>query len=482
MTNKLFNLVNPKLLMMGLTMTALLTPSQLLAQSQKTVTGTVLDENGEPLVGAAVRVPGTTHGTVTDLDGHFTVSVPTNVGQVSVSYLGYKASSAKVGSGNISVHLVPDDQSINEVVVVGYGTQKKANLTGSVASVSSKEISSIPVGNTAALLQGRLPGVTITSNGGQVGADSPEIRVRGVGTFGNNNPMLLIDGVEAPIGQLSGLAPSDIENISVLKDAASAAIYGVRAANGVILVTTKRGGETAPSISYNGSYSIQSATIKPKYVNSYEWAKMYNESNNTQTYTQSMLDKLRDGSDPDHFANTDWWDALFRTAPMTQHSLSVSGGSKKAHYMMSVGYLKQKGIMEHTGYERFNFRSNTDAELGRFRIGLNLSGSKENITANGGMGGDNGLMRSLTWFTRPTVPVMYSNGHYGNQDGSDISFSKFKNPIEMMSQAHNKQTGWRFDGNVYGEVNLVKGLKFRSSLAYKLYIYDASWYSKRSRK
>ena len=467
---------------MGLTMTALLTPSQLLAQSQKTVTGTVLDENGEPLVGAAVRVPGTTHGSVTDLDGHFTVSVPANVGQVSVSYLGYKASSAKVGSGNISVHLVPDDQSINEVVVVGYGTQKKANLTGSVASVSSKEISSIPVGNTAALLQGRLPGVTLTSNGGQVGADSPEIRVRGVGTFGNNNPMLLIDGVEAPIGQLSGLAPSDIENISVLKDAASAAIYGVRAANGVILVTTKRGGETAPSISYNGSYSIQSATIKPKYVNSYEWAKMYNESNNTQTYTQSMLDKLRDGSDPDHFANTDWWDALFRTAPMTQHSLSVSGGSKKAHYMMSVGYLKQKGIMEHTGYERFNFRSNTDAELGRFRIGLNLSGSKENITANGGMGGDNGLMRSLTWFTRPTVPVMYSNGHYGNQDGSDISFSKFKNPIEMMSQAHNKQTGWRFDGNVYGEVNLVKGLKFRSSLAYKLYIYDASWYSKRSRK
>ena len=482
MTNKLFNLVNPKLLMMGLTMTALLTPSQLLAQSQKTVTGTVLDENGEPLVGAAVRVPGTTHGTVTDLDGHFTVSMPANVGQVSVSYLGYKASSAKVGSGNISVHLIPDDQSINEVVVVGYGTQKKANLTGAVASVSSKEISSIPVGNTAALLQGRLPGVTLTSNGGQVGADSPEIRVRGVGTFGNNNPMLLIDGVEAPIGQLSGLAPSDIENISVLKDAASAAIYGVRAANGVILVTTKRGGETAPSISYNGSYSIQSATIKPKYVNSYEWAKMYNESNNTQTYTQSMLDKLRDGSDPDHFANTDWWDALFRTAPMTQHSLSVSGGSKKAHYMMSVGYLKQKGIMEHTGYERFNFRSNTDAELGRFRIGLNLSGSKENITANGGMGGDNGLMRSLTWFTRPTVPVMYSNGHYGNQDGSDISFSKFKNPIEMMSQAHNKQTGWRFDGNVYGEVNLVKGLKFRSSLAYKLYIYDASWYSKRSRK
>ncbi len=482
MTNKLSNLVSPRLLMMGMTMAALLTPLQIFAQNLKTVTGTVLDENGEPLVGATVKVPGTQNGAVTDLDGHFSVSVPANVGQVNVSYLGYKEYSAKIGAGNLSVHLTPDNKSISEVVVVGYGTQKKANLTGSVASVSSKEISSIPVANTAALLQGRLPGVTLTSNGGQAGADSPEIRIRGVGTFGNNNPMLLIDGVEAPIGQLAELAPGDIDNISVLKDAASAAIYGVRAANGVILVTTKRGGNTAPSISYNGSYSIQSATVKPKYVNSYEWAKMYNESNNTQTYTQEMLDKLRDGSDPDHFANTDWWDALFRTAPMTQHSLSVSGGSNKAHYMMSVGYLKQEGIMEHTGYERFNFRSNTDAELGRVKIGLNLSGSKENITANGGMGGDNGLMRSLTWFTRPTVPVMYSNGYYGNQDGSDISFSKFKNPIEMMSQVHNKQTGWRFDGQVYGEVNIVKGLKFRSSLAYKLYVYDASWYNKRSRK
>ena len=482
MTNKLSNLINPKSLMTGMTVAALLMPSSILAQNQKTVKGTVLDENGEPLVGATVKVPGTHNGTVTDLDGHFSVSVPSNAGQVKVSYLGYKEYAAKIGSGDLSVHLTPDNKSISEVVVVGYGTQKKANLTGSVASVSSKEISSIPVANTAALLQGRLPGVTLTSNGGQAGADSPEIRIRGVGTFGNNNPMLLIDGVEAPIGQLAELAPGDIDNISVLKDAASAAIYGVRAANGVILVTTKRGGNTAPSISYNGSYSIQSATVKPKYVNSYEWAKMYNESNNTQTYTQEMLDKLRDGSDPDHFDNTDWWDALFRTAPMMQHSLSVSGGSNKAHYMMSVGYLKQEGIMEHTGYERFNFRSNTDAELGRVKIGLNLSGSKENITANGGMGGDNGLMRSLTWFTRPTVPVMYSNGHYGNQDGSDISFSKFKNPIEMMSQVHDKQTGWRFDGQVYGEVNLLKGLKFRSSLAYKLYVYDASWYNKRSRK
>ena len=482
MTNKLSNLINPKSLMTGMTVAALLMPSSILAQNQKTVKGTVLDENGEPLVGATVKVPGTTNGAVTDLDGHFSVSVPANAGQVKVSYLGYKEYAAKIGTGDLSVHLTPENKSISEVVVVGYGTQKKANLTGSVASVSSKEISSIPVANTAALLQGRLPGVTLTSNGGQAGADSPEIRIRGVGTFGNNNPMLLIDGVEAPIGQLAELAPGDIDNISVLKDAASAAIYGVRAANGVILVTTKRGGNTAPSISYNGSYSIQSATVKPKYVNSYEWAKMYNESNNTQTYTQEMLDKLRDGSDPDHFANTDWWDALFRTAPMMQHSLSVSGGSNKAHYMMSVGYLKQEGIMEHTGYERFNFRSNTDAKLGRVKIGLNLSGSKENITTNGGMGGDNGLMRSLTWFTRPTVPVMYSNGHYGNQDGSDISFSKFKNPIEMMSQVHDKQTGWRFDGQVYGEVNLLKGLKFRSSLAYKLYVYDASWYNKRSRK
>lgn len=159
--------------MTGMTVAALLMPSSILAQNQKTVKGTVLDENGEPLVGATVKVPGTHNGTVTDLDGHFSVSVPSNAGQVKVSYLGYKEYAAKIGSGDLSVHLTPENKSISEVVVVGYGTQKKANLTGSVASVSSKEISSIPVANTAALLQGRLPGVTLTSNGGQAGADSP---------------------------------------------------------------------------------------------------------------------------------------------------------------------------------------------------------------------------------------------------------------------------------------------------------------------
>jgi TonB-dependent SusC/RagA subfamily outer membrane receptor len=177
-----------------------------------------------------------------------------------------------------------------------------------------------------------MPGVVLTSNGGQAGNDTPEIRIRGVGTMGYNDPMVLIDGVEASVSQMAQIAAADIDNVSVLKDAASASIYGVRAANGVILVTTKRGQESRPSINYSGSYTIQKAAILPDYVDSYNWALMYNESNGREMYTSDMLQKLKDGSDPDHYANTDWADALFRTAPMTQHNLSMSGGSK-------VGFL-----------------------------------------------------------------------------------------------------------------------------------------------
>lgn len=293
------------------------------------------------------------------------------------------------------------------------------------------------------LLQGRLPGVTLTGNGGQAGQDTPEIRIRGIGTLSDNNdPMVLIDGVEASISQIAQIAAADIDNVSVLKDAASAAIYGVRAASGVILITTKRGGEMKPTINYSGSYTIQKASILPDYVNSYDWA-----------------------------------DALFRTAPMTQHNLSISGGSKDIHYMISTGYLNQEGILEKTGYERFNFRSNVDAKLGIFKLGMNLSGSKENKKAPAcDITSDNGLMRTLTRFTRPTVPVQYSNGEYGQVDGSSISYTVFKNPRQMINQGKKKDTGYRFDGQVFAELDLWKGLKFRSSLAYKFYMNDISTY------
>lgn len=456
-----------------------------LAQNKVKVTGTIVDNvNGESVIGASVVEKGTTNGTTTDINGTYELSVTSN-SILLVSFVGYKTQELPVGEGGtFNVTLQDDSKLMDELVVVGYGVQKKANLTGSVASVSSRELENIPTSNSTNLLQGRLPGVVLTSNGGQAGNDMPEIRIRGIGTLsGHNDPMLLIDGVEASVSQMAQIAAADIDNISVLKDAASAAIYGVRAANGVILITTKRGTESKPIINYSGSYTTQKAGILPEYVDSYNWALMYNESNGHDVYTADMLQKLQDGSDPDHFANTDWVGALFRTAPMTQHNLSIRGGNNDVHYMISSGYLNQDGIMKETGYERFNFRSNIDAKLGVFKLGLNLSGSKENkkepvsdITS------ENGLMRTLTWFTRPTVPTRYSNGEYGCVDGSSISHTVFKNPLQMMSLGNKKNNGYYFDGKIFAEIDILKGLKFRSSLAYKFYMNDVSTYSSRSAK
>lgn len=454
------------------------------AQDRVKINGHVLDSNGESIIGASVMVKGSTEGTITDLDGKFELSIMPH-STLLISFVGYQSQEVLIQkSGVYSVTLKEDSKLIDEVVVVGYGVQKKANLTGSVASVSSKDLADIPAANATNLLQGRLPGVTLTSNGGQAGNDTPEIRIRGIGTLsGNNDPMVIIDGVEASVSQISQIATTDIDNISVLKDAASASIYGVRAANGVILVTTKRGAESKPSINYSGSYTIQKASVLPEYVNSYEWAKMYNESNGREVYTADMFEKLQNGSDPDHFANTDWVDALFRTAPMNQHNLSISGGGKDVHYMISVGYLNQEGILEKTGYERFNFRSNVDAQLGIFKLGLNLSGTKGNkYEPASSITDGNGLMRTLTWFTRPTVPITYSNGEYGCVDGSSISHTTFKNPIQMMNLGHKDNNVYNFNGNIFAEVDLWKGLKFRSSLAYQYYMNDVSTYSSRSAK
>lgn len=443
------------------------------------VTGVVKDALGETVIGASVLEKGTTNGVITNLDGEFVLSV-TPRSTLQVSFVGYTTQEFVIERDGmqLSVVLKEDSKMIDEVVVVAYGVQKKENLTGAVSAVNFKDVAAMPVANTANMLQGRLPGVMLTGNGAQAGKDDPEIRVRGVGTFGNNNPMLVIDGVESPISQISQLPADDIESVSVLKDAASAAIYGVRAANGVILVTTKRGNDGKPSISYSGSVALQQATVLPDYVNSYEWAKMFNECQPGKAYTSEMLQKLQDGSDPDHFANTDWVGEMFRVAPMHQHHLSVTGGSKDVHYMISTQYFQQEGILKNTANQRFNFRSNLDAKLGIFKVGLNLSGSRQSIDEPVTSVTGEGLMRYLTWFTRPTVPARYANGHYGYVDGNPaISQSVAKNPLYALDNGYKDNKHYRFDGKVFGELDLMKGLTFRSSLAYKYYMNDITTFS-----
>lgn len=465
------------LLLMSLSM-GIATPA--IAQQEKgTISGTVKDSRGEPIIGASIVVKGTPSGSITDLDGKFKLVVPVP-STLLVSFVGYRTEKIDVNKKTSFLNLIlqEDSKLIEEVVVVGYGVQKKANLTGSVASVNFKDVNTMPVANTTNMLQGRLPGVVLTNNGAQAGKDTPEIRIRGVGTLSDHNdPMVLIDGVEASIAQIAQIPGNDIDNVSVLKDAASASIYGVRAANGVILITTKRGTESKPTISYSGSVVLQEATVLPNYVGSYDWAKMYNDAKGTDFYTPEMLQTIQDGSDPDHFANTNWAKELFHTAVMHQHHLSVSGGSKDTHYMMSASYFNQDGILKTTGYERFNFRSNVDAKLGIVKIGLNLAGSKENTKAPVSSLTGDGLMRALTWYTRPTVPVKYANGHWGYVDGTSISQSVFKNPVEKLYQGKKDDYSYHFDGNIFAEVDIWKGLKFRSSMAYKFFMNDVSTFS-----
>lgn len=450
------------------------------AQS-RLVKGTVNDQSGDPIIGASVMVKGTMNGTVTDINGAFSLNVePSQI--IQISFIGYKT--VEVSAGNqttLKVVLKEDSEALEEVVVVGYATQKKVNLTGSVASVSSKDIQDIPVANTSTLLQGRLPGLVLTQNGAQAGNDDPEIRIRGIGTFGNNNPMVLIDGVEASLSQISELPSADIDNISVLKDAASAAIYGVRAANGVILITTKRGSAaTKVNVSYSGSLTLQTPGIVPDYVDSYNWALMRNEVK-PGTYDETALRKLKDGSDPDHYANTDWLDAVLRNAVMHQHHLSVNGGNENVRFMASVSYSDQEGIMKETGVERFSFRSNLDAKFNRFTFGLNLSGNKNNVEAPAvSPSGSGGIMRMVSWFTRPTVPVQYSNGYYGYVDGSMTNAEDIKNPLELMSLGERLDERWRFNGKAFAALEIIDGLKFQTSLAYAFDLNATKSYSPKS--
>ena len=448
---------------------------------QRSISGMVSDVQGIPVIGASVVIKGTTLGTVTDMEGKFQLDAEPSQ-TLEVSFIGYQKVSLPVGNQTyFLITLKEDTETLDEVVVVGYATQKKVNLTGSVSSVSAKDIRDIPVANTTTLLQGRLPGLVLTQNGDQAGNDNPEIRIRGIGTFGNNNPMVLIDGVEGSIAQIAEIPSADIESISVLKDAASAAIYGVRAANGVILITTKQGRTSDKlNVSYAGSYTYQTPGVVPDFVDGYNWALMRNEVR-PGTFNEEALQKLQDGSDPDRYANTDWLDEVLRNANMHQHHLSVNGGSENVRYMVSVSYSNQDGIMKETGVERISFRSNLDTNYKRFNFGMNVSGTKSDVEAPAvAPSGEGGIMRYVSWFTRPTVPVKYSNGHYGYVDGSMTNAEDVKNPLELMSLGNRTNERWRFTGKAYAGIQIWEGLKFQTSFAYAFDLNATKSYSPKS--
>lgn len=339
---------------------------------QKTIKGTVVDATGEPLIGVNVSVKGTTIGTITDVDGKYSLEVPAK-GTLVFSFIGYKTAEIPIGSQSVVDQTLNEDtQNIDEVVVVGYGVQKKVSVTGAVASLKGEELKASPTTNLTNGMVGRMPGVIGFQRSDEPGGGGTTIRVRGTNSTGNNDPLVVIDGVPGRAGGLDRLNPSEIESISVLKDA-SAAIYGSRAANGVILVTTKRGKEGKPSITYTGNMGFSSPTRLPEMCNAYEYATMINDIDRYQKrehrYTADDLKAYQDGSDPWGHPNTDWFDeAIKNVSPMYRHDVSVSGGSDKFKFYINMAANGEDGIYKNSAnrYDQYSIRANIDAKINKY--------------------------------------------------------------------------------------------------------------------
>lgn len=388
-------------------------------QQDGKITGVVSDAFG-PIAGANVVVKGTTNGTITDMNGNFSLDVPKG-SKLQISYIGYITKELIVGDKtNYSIQLAEDSQALDEVVVVGYGTEKKVNVIGSIAQIGSEKLENRSTPQLSNALTGQMAGVTVIQRSGRPGNSGGEIRVRGVGSFGGesnkSDALVLIDGIP---GKLNDVSSEDVESISVLKDASTAAIYGSRAANGVILVTTKTGKEGKVSVGYNGYVGFNTPTALPEFVDTWQYATLYNEAVGREAYTQEEIRKFRDGSDPDHYANARYLDEVFsRKGLQTGHDVTVNGGNAENKYMVSFGYLKQNGIVEKNDYQRYNARVNLINEiLPGLKLTSRLSGVYGNRKEPMAPGGDDAsnmliLIQKALRFPGLT-PTVLSDGTFG---------------------------------------------------------------------
>lgn len=388
-------------------------------QQDGKIWGVVSDAFG-PIAGANVVVKGTTNGTITDMDGRFSLDAPKGA-TLQISYIGYITKELTVDTKtDYVIELVEDSQALEEVVVVGYGTEKKVNVIGSIAQIGSEKLENRSTPQLSNVLTGQMAGVTVIQRSGRPGNSGGEIRVRGVGSFGGesnkSDALVLIDGIP---GKLNDVSSEDVESISVLKDASTAAIYGSRAANGVILVTTKTGKEGKVSVGYNGYVGFNTPTALPEFVDTWQYATLYNEAVGREAYTQEEIQKFRDGSDPDHYANARYLDEVFsRKGLQTGHDVTINGGNAENKYMVSFGYLKQNGIVEKNDYQRYNARVNLINEiLPGLKLTSRLSGvygNRKEPMAPGGDDADNMLVLIQKALRFPGLtPTILSDGSFG---------------------------------------------------------------------
>ncbi len=380
------------------------------AQQKKTITGVVTDDLGEPIIGANVIEKGTTNGIITDINGKFTLDIAPGA-VIQFSYIGYNTQEVKVGNqSTLAIQLVEDTQALSEVVVVGYGIQRKVTTTGAVTKLEGDEINKMTVVNATKALQGLSPGITVVDRGGAPGSDDPEIYLRGVGTTGNAKPLVLVDGIEMSLSQIPS---SEIENISVLKDAASASIYGSRAAHGVILVTTKRGKEGKVKLSYDGTIGFQDRAVKAEQVSAREYMTMVNEalvnSGGSNKYSEDDILATERGDDPYNHSYLNWGDEVYKPTYITQHTLNLTGGSEVGRYLVSFDYLDQPGLVKNTEYQRYSYRVNTDLNIGKM---LKVSSDVTYRHIDRLWPEALGSVQYDVWSMQPTSPVRYENGDY----------------------------------------------------------------------
>ena len=401
-----------------------ITTNERLSQQQKTISGKITSATGEPVPGATVVVKGTTTGTVTDFDGNYTLENVPSGSTIQFSFVGMKPQEMVfTNQSNLDVILEEETIGIGEVVAVGYGVQKKVNVTGALSTMDGENISEKPAAQLTTALQGMAAGVTIVQGSGQPGDENGSISIRGISSiYSESQPLVLVDGMEY---SLNDVDPNDIQSISILKDAAASAIYGVRAANGVILITTKRGKNKEISVSYNGYVGLQDPTQLPNFVGAQDYMKLVNKMYGSQKFTDTDIAAYDDPNrDTDKYPDVYWMDEILQGSGLQQqHSIAISGGSEKSKYRFSTNYLKQEGLVKKTDFERVTVRMNSDVNFNdKLTFTADISAKFSDRSEPQGTGGGTWFQFSQAFMANPTLPVKYSDGTWGigRSDGNPV--------------------------------------------------------------
>ncbi|OOV20434.1 TonB-dependent receptor [Flavobacterium sp. LM4] len=422
-----------------------------MAQS-KTIQGVVTDPSGVPLPGASINVQGSKNSASTDFDGKYSLQGVNDTDKITYSFVGLTSQTITVGNQSvINIKLAESTQTLNEVVIA-YGTQKRTKVTGAISVVSSKDIVAVPITNAESALQGRAAGVSVVN--GAPGS-SPTVKIRGLATMNNSDPLYVVDGVL--VGNLSGLNPNDIESMSVLKDASTTALYGSKAFNGVIMVTTKKGKKGPGQLTFSSYVGSQTVTKRYDVLNTQKYVQYANDLGSNLTARAAEFGNI----------NTNWQDQIFQSGLMQDYNLSFSNGSENSSSRYSAGYLKQEGTLIGTGFERYSFRANNTQTIGKLSVGSNIGVSFSTTNPERSAGGRTLLEHAIKM--APYLPVYNSNNLGGYQGPSAADGQDAENPVRVANHGYQKVNGVSIIGNIFAELEIYKGLKFRSQVSLDYY-------------